>query len=54
MRKGRILFLALFLCLGFAACEKQIEFEIRFVVDGAVYKTVTTTQRKATAVPPKP
>lgn len=54
MRKGLILFLALFVCLGFAACEKQVVFTINFVVDGAVYKTVTTTQSKATSVPPNP
>lgn len=54
MKKGLILLLTVLLCLGFLACNKTVEFDINFIVDGNVYATINTSGNETISIPQNP
>ena len=54
MKRGLILLLAVILCLGLLACNKPVEFNINFIVDGSLYDTVSTTNKENITMPKNP
>ena len=54
MKRLLTIFVLVLMCVGLAACNKPVEFNVNFVVDGKIYQTIGTSGNEAISIPQNP